>query len=133
VGLAEAEARAALGAVEVFRFPMKKIDRAILDGETEGFCKLVTDARGRLVGASLVGMGAGEVLHEFALAVRKRMHIREVVETVHVYPTLAQVNKRAAGQYYAKRLFTPAFRRKMQRLFGLAGRLEVEDPSGPEA
>jgi pyruvate/2-oxoglutarate dehydrogenase complex dihydrolipoamide dehydrogenase (E3) component len=128
VGMTEAEAREALGEVQVLRFPMKNVDRAILDGETEGFCKVVCDKKGTLVGADLVGVAAGEILHEYALAVRKRLHVREVVDTIHVYPTLAQVNKRTAGRYYAEKLFQPAFRKKMQRLFGLKGSLEVYDP-----
>jgi pyruvate/2-oxoglutarate dehydrogenase complex dihydrolipoamide dehydrogenase (E3) component len=133
VGMTEAEAREALGEVQVLRFPMDRVDRAVLEGETAGFCKLVCDARGRLVGADLVGTSAGEILHEFALAVRKKLHVKEVVETIHVYPTLAQVNKRAAGMYYARKLFTPAFRKKMQRLFGLRGSVDVRDPGGIDA
>lgn len=131
VGLGEAEAREVLGEsrAQVFRFPMSRVDRAVLDGETEGCCKLVCDHKGRLLGADLVGPSAGEILHEFALAVRKKMHVKEVVDTVHVYPTLAQVNKRAAGRFYAERLFTPAFRKKMQRLFGLRGSVDVVDPA----
>ncbi|HBK80480.1 MAG TPA: pyridine nucleotide-disulfide oxidoreductase [Nitrospinae bacterium] len=133
VGMTEAEAREALGEVQVLRFPMDRVDRAVLEGETAGFCKLVCDARGRLVGADLVGISAGEILHEFALAVRKKLHVKEVVETIHVYPTLAQVNKRAAGMFYARKLFTPAFRKKMQRLFGLRGSVDVRDPGGFDA
>ena len=135
VGMGEAEAREAFGAnrARILRFPMSRVDRAVLDGETEGLCKVVCDAKGRLVGADLVGPSAGEILHEFALAVRRKMRVREVVDTVHVYPTLAQVNKRAAGRFYAERLFTPAFRKKMRRLFGLRGSLEVSDPADLEA
>ena len=132
VGMTEAEAREAMSGVQVLRFPMKDVDRAILDGDTEGFCKVVCDAKGRLVGADIVGPAAGEILHEYALAVRKRLHVREIIDTIHVYPTLAQVNRRTAGRYYAGKLFTPAFRKKMQRLFGLRGSLEVNDPKGVE-
>jgi pyruvate/2-oxoglutarate dehydrogenase complex dihydrolipoamide dehydrogenase (E3) component len=131
VGMTEGEAREALGRVEVLRFPMDRVDRAKIEGETAGFCKLVLDAKGRLLGASLVGSQAGEVLHEFVLAVRKRLHVREVVDTIHIYPVLAQVNKRAAGGFYARRLFTPRFRKRMQSLFGLKGSLDVKDPAEP--
>lgn len=130
VGMTETEARERLGEVQVLRFPMSRVDRAIIEGEEAGFCKAVCDSKGRLVGVDLVSASAGEILHEFALAVRKRLHVREVVDTIHVYPTLAQVNKRAAGQYYAKKLFTPNFRKKMKRMFGLRGRNEVVDPMG---
>ncbi len=128
--MTEAEAREAMSGVQVLRFPMKDVDRAILDGDTEGFCKVVCDAKGRLVGADIVGSAAGEILHEYALAVRKRLHVREIIDTIHVYPTLAQVNRRTAGRYYAEKLFTPPFRKKMQRLFGLRGSLEVNDLDG---
>jgi pyruvate/2-oxoglutarate dehydrogenase complex dihydrolipoamide dehydrogenase (E3) component len=130
VGMTEAEAREALGEVQVLRFPMDRVDRAIIEGETTGFCKVVCDLKGRILGADLVCSAAGEILPEFALAVRKKLHIKEVAETIHVYPTLAQVNKRAAGRYYAQKLFNPGFRKKMKRLFGLGGSLEVTDPMG---
>ncbi len=131
VGMDEAQASRVLGedGTQVFRFPMSRVDRAVLDGETEGCCKVVCDRKGRLVGADLIGPAAGEILHEFVLAVRKKMHVKEVVDTVHVYPTLAQVNKRVAGRFYAERLFTPSFRKKMQRVFGLRGSVEVTDPA----
>ncbi len=133
VGMTEAEARERLGEVQVLRFPMSRVDRAIIEGEEAGFCKAVCDSKGRLVGVDLVSASAGEILHEFALAVRKRLHVREVVDTIHVYPTLAQVNKRAAGQFYAQKLFTPNFRKKMKRIFGLKGRDEVVDLMGLDA
>ena len=119
--------------VQVLRFPMSLVDRAIIEGEGAGFCKVVCDSKGRIVGADLVSVSAGEILHEFALAVRKRLHVREVVDTIHVYPTLAQVNKRAAGQFYAQKLFTPKFRKKMKWTFGLKGRDEVVDPLALDA
>ncbi len=137
VGMGEHEARTALGEknCQVFRFPMDHVDRAIVDGETEGFCKIVCDKKGRLIGADLVGQSAGDILHEFVLAVRKKLHVRDIIRTVHVYPTLAQVNKRTAGQYYVGKLFRPEVRRRFRRLFGLKGNLEVHDPlaiSSPE-
>src|SRR5206468_44180 len=74
VGLSETEARARNIAHLVYRFAFADIDRARAEGETEGFAKLLTDAKGKLLGGAIVGPHAGELIAELALAISKGLH-----------------------------------------------------------
>lgn len=104
----------------VYHFPFADIDRAQADGETEGFAKLVTDAKGRLLGAAIVGPHAGELIAEYGLALAKGMTAADVSGAIHAYPTLASISRRVADQRQKERL-TPNARRWIQRLFRLQG------------
>ena len=118
VGLTEAEARDQGLEPTVLRFPFRDIDRAVTDAQPEGLVKLIT-RRGRILGASLLGAHAGELLHEIALAMKVGAGPADISATIHAYPTLAQVHRRAANMAYAPKLFRPATRRLvrwMQRL-----------------
>jgi pyruvate/2-oxoglutarate dehydrogenase complex dihydrolipoamide dehydrogenase (E3) component len=120
VGLSEAEARAQGVAHEVYRFPLEDIDRARAEGETEGFAKIVTDPRGRLLGAGIVAPHAGELIAEYALAIGHGMKAADVSGTIHPYPTFAMVNRRAADQRMKQGL-TPNAKAWIRRIFGLRG------------
>ncbi|MBI5642373.1 MAG: FAD-dependent oxidoreductase [Deltaproteobacteria bacterium] len=111
VGLTEDEARARFGedSMRVYRFPFKKVDRAVIEEEPEGLIKLVCDTKGRILGAHILGPGAGELLPEYVLAMRKKIPVKEISRSIHVYPTVAQGLKRAADEYYRAKLFTGWF------------------------
>lgn len=120
IGLTEAEARRKHGQkIKVFRYPFSKLDRAIIDGEGEGLIKVVTDASGRILGAHLVGPGAGELLHEFVTARSNGLKLQKLSETVHVYPTLAQAVKRTADEWFLSSLGDARVARLAQVLFKL--------------
>jgi pyruvate/2-oxoglutarate dehydrogenase complex dihydrolipoamide dehydrogenase (E3) component len=105
VGLTEAEARKTHGKdIEVLRFGYDENDRARAELRTEGFAKVIV-AMGRPVGAGIVGAKAGELIGLWALVLANRMKIGAVAGMVAPYPTLGEVSKRAAGQYYVPRLF----------------------------
>jgi pyruvate/2-oxoglutarate dehydrogenase complex dihydrolipoamide dehydrogenase (E3) component len=118
VGLSETEARQRNVAHEVYRFPFEEIDRARIDDELEGFAKIITGPRGRLLGAAIVGARAGELIHEYALALGKRMTAANVASTIHVYPTYAQINRRVAEQRL-KAALTPSSKAWIKRIFRL--------------
>jgi pyruvate/2-oxoglutarate dehydrogenase complex dihydrolipoamide dehydrogenase (E3) component len=120
VGLSENEAKAAGVAHRVYTFPFRDVDRAQVDGETTGFAKILTDPKGRLLGAAIVGPHAGELIHEYALALARKMKASDLSGLIHVYPTLAQINRRVADARLKESL-TPARRKLIQRLFGLRG------------
>ncbi|MEO5766248.1 MAG: hypothetical protein ABIR52_13160 [Casimicrobiaceae bacterium] len=80
----------------VYRFPFEDIDRARAEDEAEGFAKLVTDTRGRLLGAAIVGAHAGELIAECVLAMSKGLKVSDLSAAIHTYPTLASINRRAA-------------------------------------
>jgi pyruvate/2-oxoglutarate dehydrogenase complex dihydrolipoamide dehydrogenase (E3) component len=87
-----------------------EVDRAIADGSTAGFTRLVLDRRGRLVGATVVGPRAGEVLAELTLAVRKRLPATAVAATTHPYPTYGDAPWNAALAQTRARLARPLLR-----------------------
>jgi len=112
VGLTEAQARKVHGdRLQVVRFPYSGNDRAVAEGKTEGLVKIMT-AKGRPVGASIVGAQAGELVGVWALVVANRLRVGAVANMVAPYPTLGELNKRVAGTYYSPRLFeSPAVKR----------------------
>ena len=120
VGLSEADAKHHGIAHRVYRFPFDDIDRARAEGETAGFAKIVTDPRGKLLGATIVGPHAGELIAEYVLAIAKGMNAKELTGVIHAYPTLAQINRRVADQRLKEGL-TPSSRMWIQRIFGLRG------------
>jgi pyruvate/2-oxoglutarate dehydrogenase complex dihydrolipoamide dehydrogenase (E3) component len=105
VGLTEAEAKEAHGIkLEVVRFHYAHNDRAIAERKTKGFIKLMV-VKGRPVGASIVGYQAGELINLWALALANRMKMSQIAAMVAPYPTIGEVNKRAAGAYFSPRIF----------------------------
>ena len=105
VGLTEAEARKKYGqAMEVARFEYDENDRAIAEGKTTGLIKVMV-VKGRPVGASIVGAQAGEMISMWAMAIANKMKMSAIAGTVLPYPTLSEINKRAAGAYFTPRLF----------------------------
>jgi pyruvate/2-oxoglutarate dehydrogenase complex dihydrolipoamide dehydrogenase (E3) component len=111
VGLTEEDARKAHGTVRVLRWPYHENDRAQAEGETEGHIKLVTSKRGRILGATIVGPHAGELITTWTLAVGQKMKVGAFLGTVIPYPTLAEIGKRAAVAYYTPSLTSPWARR----------------------
>jgi pyruvate/2-oxoglutarate dehydrogenase complex dihydrolipoamide dehydrogenase (E3) component len=120
VGLTEAMARERFGAaVSALRWPFAENDRARTERDTEGLIKVVLGRRGRILGASIVGAGAGDQLALWCLAVAKRMKVGAVAGLILPYPTRAEAGKRAAGEYYTPKLFSERTRmlvRLLQRL-----------------
>lgn len=105
VGLTEAEARKKHGIfLEVLRFQYDGNDRALAEGATTGLIKVMVH-KGRPIGASIVGAQAGELIQTWALVLANKLKISAVANMVAPYPTLGEINKRAAGQYYTPRLF----------------------------
>jgi len=100
VGLSENEAVAQGLRYEIAQFPLGELDRAITDRATSGFARILL-RRGRILGASLVGPHAGELVHELALAMRVKAKAREITELIHAYPTYAQLHRRTINSNYA--------------------------------
>jgi pyruvate/2-oxoglutarate dehydrogenase complex dihydrolipoamide dehydrogenase (E3) component len=121
-GLTEAEARARYGdAIEVHRFPFTESDRAVAKGKTEGLVKAVTGRRGRILGCSIVGAQAGELIHPWALTLASGLKIGAMASYVAPYPTLGEAGKRAAGAYYTQHLFGNRWVRLAVRLLARLG------------
>jgi pyruvate/2-oxoglutarate dehydrogenase complex dihydrolipoamide dehydrogenase (E3) component len=111
VGLNELEARAQGLAVEVTRFELSGLDRAIVDRAEQGFIKVLTAAGSdRIVGATIVAPRAGESIAEFALAMKHGLGLGKILNTIHAYPTYTDANRLAAGQWRRARLPQRALR-----------------------
>ena len=90
--------------MQVVRFEFSGNDRAISEGKTTGLIKVMV-LKGRPVGASIVGPQAGELIQTWALAIANNLKMSAVAAMVAPYPTLGEVNKRAAGAYFSPKLF----------------------------
>ena len=106
VGLNELEAKEQGVSYEVTVYPIDDLDRAIADGEAQGFVKVLTvPGRDRILGACIVGEHAGDLLAEFVLAMKHGIGLNKILGTIHTYPTYAEANKYAAGNW--KRAHAP--------------------------
>jgi dihydrolipoamide dehydrogenase len=108
VGLNEQDAKEKKMAYEVSTYPIGDLDRAIADGEAHGFVKVLTQpGKDRILGVTIVGEHAGDLLAEFVLAMKHNIGLNKLLGTIHIYPTMAEANKYAAGVW--KRNHAPQF------------------------
>ncbi len=106
VGLSEDEAAQKGIAVEVTRYCIDDLDRAIADSADHGFVKVLTEpGKDKILGATIVGAHAGDLLAEFVLAMKWDIGLNKLLGTIHIYPTMAEANKYAAGNW--KRAHAP--------------------------
>ena len=102
-GLTEAEAREKYGDVDVFTLDQTDVDRAVAEGETDGFSKVIaTRWTGKILGVHLVGANAGEVIHEYILAMQSGIPLRKLSGMIHVYPTFSSSVWRVAGKWFSE-------------------------------
>jgi len=117
-GLSETEAGAQGLRYQVAEFPLAGLDRAVTDRATSGFARILL-RRGRILGASVVGPRAGDLIHELALAMRLGTKAREITELIHAYPSYALLHRRCINSRYA-----PVLRsRRLRSLVWLLQRL----------
>lgn len=117
-GLTEAEARKAGHKVEILNWPFALNDRAQAERATQGFAKVILGRNGTILGATIVGPRAGELIGTWALAISAGLKPGAIAGAVLPYPTLSEISKRAAGSYFTPRLFGALTR----RLVGLVQR-----------
>jgi pyruvate/2-oxoglutarate dehydrogenase complex dihydrolipoamide dehydrogenase (E3) component len=111
VGITEAQAAERKISVRVLRWPFHENDRAQAERETEGHVKVITDRRGVILGASIVGAHAGELIQVWSLAVAQRMKIKAMTDWIAPYPTLGEISKRAAYRFFSSAPGNPMVRR----------------------
>ena len=117
VGLSEAQARERGVRYDVFTTPFDDNDRALCDGEPEGFVKVLTrKGSATILGATIVHAQAGELLAELVLAQKHRLGLSKLSSPIHVYPTLGEANRTLADAYLLGRL-TPTMKRVLARVF----------------
>ena len=101
VGLSEAEAVKRAGKINVLRWPYHENDRAQAERADGGHVKVITARNGKILGAGIVGAQAGELIQMWSLAISQGLDIKAMTEWISPYPTLSEINKRAASGYYA--------------------------------
>jgi pyruvate/2-oxoglutarate dehydrogenase complex dihydrolipoamide dehydrogenase (E3) component len=121
IGMTEAEAHNRHGdSIRVVKIAYADIDRARTEQRTEGFAKVITDRRSRILGATIVGARAGELIQTWGLAISHGLKISAVANMIAPYPVFGEINKRVAGKYYAPTLFSRRTR-VLVRSLGLFG------------
>lgn len=129
VGLTREELEKRGTKYQVYRFPFTMIDRAITESETEGWIHVFARSwDGKIYGVDILGSNAGEMIGEYALAVKNGVSLRKMADTIHAYPTWGLGNRRAADQWYVQKQ-SPTFVRLLQGLFGYKG--PVPPPPDP--
>ncbi len=115
---------------EVYRFPYSKIDRALTDNEPVGLIKLFANKlTGKLYGATVVGAHAGEIISEYAVAMKNGVSLRNLADTIHPYPSWGLGARRAADQWYIKNQSEWSVK-LIKKIFGYKG--EIPDFSDPD-
>ncbi len=122
VGLNERRAAEAGVAYRVLEERFAQNDRALAEGEPHGKIKVLVGPRGKVLGCQIVGARAGELIHEWVAAMAGGVKLASLARAVHAYPTLAEISKRAAGAYFAERLFSDRTKSVLRLLFNLKGR-----------
>ena len=102
--------------------PFADNDRALAEGEPLGKIKVLVSPKGALLGCQIIGARAGELIHEWIAAVSGRVKLSTLAGAIHVYPTLSEISKRAAGDYFAEKLFSERTKSLLHVLFRLKGR-----------
>ncbi len=106
VGLGEAAARHAHGKIRVLRWPFADNDRARTEHRTDGLIKVIATPRGRILGASVLGHRAGEVIQPWVLAMSRGIRLSALAGMIAPYPTLGEINKRVSSSFFADKLFS---------------------------
>jgi pyruvate/2-oxoglutarate dehydrogenase complex dihydrolipoamide dehydrogenase (E3) component len=122
VGLNEKRATAAGVEYRVLEAPFSEVDRALAEGEAQGKIKILVSPSGNLLGCQIAGHHAGELIHEWVAAINGGVKLSTLAGSIHAYPTLAEISKKAAGSYYSKKLFSDRTRKILRFLFDLKGR-----------
>jgi pyruvate/2-oxoglutarate dehydrogenase complex dihydrolipoamide dehydrogenase (E3) component len=116
VGLDEVAARNRFGDIKVLRWPYAENDRATTERKTEGLVKVITTPKGKIVGASIVGASAGELIQPWVLAITKGLKIGAMTSIIVPYPTLSEINKRVSFGFYTEKLSNPWLKRVIKFL-----------------
>ncbi len=120
VGLTEADAEKSGTKIRVLRWPYHENDRAQAERATHGHVKIITSKRGKILGATIAGAHAGEMIALWSLAISQGLNIRAIAGTVIPYPTLSEIGKRGAISFFSPSLTSPAIRFiiRLLRIFG---------------
>jgi pyruvate/2-oxoglutarate dehydrogenase complex dihydrolipoamide dehydrogenase (E3) component len=120
IGMLEKDAAAKYGRINVLRWPYHENDRAQAEHKTAGMVKIIADRKGRVLGATILGASAGELIHLWALAISRNMTLREMINYIPPYPTYSEIGRRAVISHFAPmaRRASVRFVVRLLKLFG---------------
>ncbi|MEK9846642.1 MAG: FAD-dependent oxidoreductase [Rhodospirillaceae bacterium] len=116
IGMTFHEAKVKFNTAQLVTIPFSENDRAQVSRDTHGVVKVVTSKRGKILGVGIVGDNAGEIIQTWAMPIAKGMNIKKLTELILPYPTLGEINKRAAGAFFAPKLFSTRTKRLVKFL-----------------
>ncbi len=122
IGLNEKRARKEGIPYRVWEESFANIDRAMVEGETEGKIKLLMSPAGKMLGCQIAGANAGELIHEWVGAISGGVKLSKLAGAVHIYPTLSEISKRVSGKPFAEKIFSDRTRSVLKFIFSLKGR-----------
>jgi len=122
IGLNEKRAKKEGVAYRIKEEPFEQNDRALAEGETPGKIKMLVSPKGELLGCQIMGAHAGEIIHEWILAVYGGVKLSKIAGAVHVYPTVSEISKRVAGSLFAEKIFSDRTKSVLRFMFQLKGR-----------
>ena len=106
----------------VWEEPYAENDRAQAEGKTKGKIKLLVSPGGKLLGCQIIGAHAGELIHEWVIAVSGGVKLSTIAGSVHIYPTISEISKRVAGKIFAEKIFSERTKIILKFIFSLKGR-----------
>ena len=106
----------------VWEEPYAENDRAQAEGKTKGKIKLLVSPGGKLLGCQIIGAHAGELIHEWVIAVSGGVKLSTIAGSVHIYPTISEISKRVAGKIFAEKIFSQRTKIILKFIFSLKGR-----------
>jgi pyruvate/2-oxoglutarate dehydrogenase complex dihydrolipoamide dehydrogenase (E3) component len=122
IGMNEKAAEAAGIDYEVWKEEFKGNDRSLAEGERVGKIKMILDAKEKPIGIQILGPQAGELLSEWVAVLNGKMKLSTLASAVHPYPTLAEINKRVAGNFFSPKIFSERVKKGLKFFFNLKGR-----------
>ena len=122
VGMTYRQARAADLDVTTHVQPFAENDRALAENTPDGVIKMVVDSQGQVLGVRILGPRAGDLIGEWVTVLSGGVRLSKLAQSVHPYPTLGEINRRAAGEYLAPKVFEGVAPKLLKVIFGLKGR-----------
>ena len=119
VGATEADLKERKIPHKVLKFSFKENDRAQTDRRTEGFIKVLATPRGYILGATILGDHAGELIFPWVMGIQNHLKVSAIANSIAPYPTLTEVSKRVAGSFYTPKIFSPLSRKIVKYLMKL--------------
>jgi pyruvate/2-oxoglutarate dehydrogenase complex dihydrolipoamide dehydrogenase (E3) component len=127
IGMNEKAAEAAGIDYAIWTEEFKGNDRSLAEGERVGKIKMILDAKEKPIGVQILGPQAGELLSEWVAVLNGKMKLSTLASAVHPYPTLGEINKRVAGNFFSPKIFSERVKKGLKFFFNLKGRACGED------